>query len=371
MTARLLRCLVVFFLFISHGFTTAPSLNDKIAQMIMIGFNERDLSAESDIIRYIEDYHIGGVIFSPDDMLAISKDKTPFTPQDIRLMTTKLQQASKTSILPLLIATDQEGGRVDRFRTVEDLEPTLPAALYPNISDKKMTHELSKISKNLKTMGFNLDFAPVLDVNVNASNPIIGRLERSYSAQPELVVKYASAFSTALNQQKIQCTYKHFPGQGSAEADTHLGFVDTTHVWQAFELYPYQVLLPKPEACRFIMSAHIVNKQLDPSGLPATLSYPILTKLLRHHLHFQGVVISDDMQMKAIQNNFSPEKAAVMAINAGVDILLYAEKKSFPFKDPGELITLIASHVKSGDISEKRIEEAYQRIVNTKKIMIN
>ncbi|MCX7115470.1 MAG: glycoside hydrolase family 3 protein [Gammaproteobacteria bacterium] len=348
-------------------------LRDKIGQMIMLGVDERKITSDAQIVHDIENLNIGGVIFSIDDMALTSEEKTPLTLAEIKHITQQLQTFTRKSaqkhhreFLPLFIATDEEGGRIDRFRTVDGVEPTLPAGLYSRLTKEKRAHEINKLVHNLVLTGFNLDLAPVVDINVNPHNPIIGRLERSYSDNPETVVNYASEVAQGLNQHHIQCAYKHFPGHGSGADDSHMGFVDVTKTWQAYELYPYQLLLSKPKSCQFVMTAHIVNKQLDPSGLPATLSHAMLTNLLRQHLHFKGVIISDDMQMKAISDHYTPGQAITLAINAGVDVLLYAERKKFPFKTVSELIDLIESKVKSGDIPQKNIDDAYARIIRLK-----
>ncbi len=161
--------------------------------------------------------------------------------------------------------------------------------------------------------------------------------------------------------------YKHFPGHGSSTKDSHLGFVDVTDTWQSYELDPYQQLLNSNESCGVVMTAHIVNRQLDESGLPATLSHTILTHLLRNQLNFKGVIITDDMQMKAISDNYGLEQALVLAINAGADMLIFGNNLSVEPQDPEQLINIIEAKVLSGDISTERINDAYQHIRALKK----
>jgi beta-N-acetylhexosaminidase len=179
---------------------------------------------------------------------------------------------------------------------------------------------------------------------------------------PEIVTTYADIYTNAFLQQDIQCAYKHFPGHGSSTADSHLGFVDVTHTWQKDELTPYRQLFAKPIHCGMVMSAHIVNRQLDPSGLPATLSHRMLTGILRHELKFNGVIITDDMQMNAIAKRYSLETAVTKAINAGADMLLFGNQLQKEKVTASQLIALIEKQVRDGAISEARINEAYERV---------
>jgi beta-N-acetylhexosaminidase len=224
----------------------------------------------------------------------------------------------------------------------------------------------SSMAETLKDTGFNLNFAPVLDVAVNPDNPIIALRERSFSADPKTVAKYGSIFAKAYVSQKIQCAYKHFPGHGSSTTDSHLGFVDVTDTWHDQELLPFTMSLSKKTHCGMIMTAHIVNRKLDPSGLPATLSHPILTDLLRHDLGFDGVIITDDMQMKAISAHYGLENSVTLAINAGADMLIFGNQMVDVPQNPSEIINLIEQKVASGEISEDRINEAYQHIQHFK-----
>lgn len=349
------------------------TLRDKIGQMIMLGFDGTQVNASSEIVKTINQYNLGGVILFDYDSVKESYGKNIRSLKQISALTKQLQLYTKQAerryhrpLLPLLIAIDYEGGEVDRFRTAEGFEPTLPAALLPKLVPLKVNHEIDKITQNLKATGFNLNFAPVLDVNVNPDNPVIGVQNRSFSSDPRLVTNYARQFTHALLTHDILCAYKHFPGHGSATKDSHMDFVDVSQTWKSYELFPYQKLFSEKEACPIVMTAHIVNRQLDPSGLPATLSHTMLTNLLRKYLHFKGVVISDDLQMDAIQKHYPLDKSIPLAINAGVDILLFANQTKSVLVDPAAIINLIESKVKSGEIPVKRIDEAYARIVALK-----
>lgn len=227
----------------------------------------------------------------------------------------------------------------------------------------KYAHQMADV---LKQIGINFNFAPVLDVNVNPENPVIGALGRSFSSNPEKVAHYASIFSQAYKEKGILCTYKHFSGHGSSTNDTHDGFVDVTKTWKAYELVPYKTLIRQSESCPVIMTAHVTNTRLDSKGLPCTLSYEMITKLLREELHFNGVVVTDDMQMKAIADQYGSADAIKLSINAGADILLFGNRMVSVRQDPKQLIDIIYDSIQSGEISETRINEAYQRIMKLK-----
>jgi len=272
--------------------------------------------------------------------------------------------------LPLLIAVDYEGGGVNRLKEEYGFPPTMSAATVGQMSLMDADQQAKIMADTLKTAGFNLDLAPVLDLNLYPDNPIIGNKNRSFSDNPGDVARYAELYSLNFLSENIQCAYKHFPGHGSARGDSHLGFVDVTDFWQSEELDPYQQLISSGNACGMVMTAHIVNRQLDDSGLPATLSHKILTDILRDRLNFSGVVITDDMQMKAIADNYGERQAITLAINAGADMFIFGNQLQAP-QDPKELIDIIESEVYAGHISEARIEQAYERIVHLKQSTLN
>lgn len=349
------------------------TLREKIGQMLMFGFNDLNVNANSEVVKWIEKYNLGGVIAYDIDEDSRKIGKNIKSKAQIFNLTKQLQAVTRQANIkykrnnyPLLIAIDYEGGRVDRLKTADGFEPTLSPALMPKVSESKLKHEIAKMTNNLKSAGFNLDFAPILDVAVNSKNPIITIHERSYSSNPQEVTQYAELFMNALRTHHIQCAFKHFPGHGSSDNDSHNGFVDVTKTWRSYEIFPYHFLIIKSPSCGVVMTGHLVNKTLDSNGLPATLSYKILTNLLRQHLHFNGVIISDDMQMKAIAANYSLQDAVTLAINAGVDMLLFANQASDKHMNPKDIIDLIEQQVKIGKIKESRIEDAYNRIQTLK-----
>ncbi len=353
---------------------TSISLRDKIGQMLLIGFEGKSINAQSDIVRAIEKDNIGGVILFDYNSQTNLFDKNIQNPTQVKQLNHDLARYNHLANkkfhrpdLPLLISVDYEGGLVTRLSEKYGFPSTLTAAEVGKKGPETAEANAKIMGKTLADAGFNLDFAPVLDVNVNPENPVIANKERSFSNDPEIVSQDAEIYSRVFLRQKIQCAYKHFPGHGSSHADSHLGFVDVSNSWKIYELEPYRYLLNQKYSCGVIMSAHIVNRQLDASGLPATLSHKILTDLLRHQLHFQGVVITDDLQMKAISAHYGLEQALVLAINAGADMLIFGNTLAGKPQDPARVIDIIEAKVKAGKISPKRIEEAYQRIVTLKR----
>ncbi|MFT4058778.1 MAG: glycoside hydrolase family 3 N-terminal domain-containing protein [Legionella sp.] len=354
------------------------SLHDKIGQMLLIGFDGKQINAQSEIVNAIAKNNIGGVILFDYNIQTQTFDKNIESPAQVKQLNHDLQYFTKQANLthhrpnlPLLISVDYEGGHVTRLSEKYGFPATLSAAEVGEKNVEEINANAKIMANTLAASGFNLDFAPLVDVNVNSDNPIIAKKERSFSNDPALVTRDAKIYSQHFLNQKVQCAYKHFPGHGSSTSDSHLGFVDVTDTWKNYELEPYQKLLNQKNSCGVIMTAHIVNRQLDDSGLPATLSHKILTDLLRHTLHYKGVIITDDMQMRAISAQYPLEQALVLAINAGADMLIFGNALSPKAQDPEQLVHLIETRVQSGEISEERINEAYKHIINLKKSLVH
>lgn len=354
-------------------YATTDSLRDKIGQMLIIGFDGQQVNVHSDIVNSIEKNNIGGVVLFDYNQNTKDFDKNIGNPTQVRQLNNDLQQTNamaqfnhNRTPLPLIISIDYEGGKVNRLKPDHGFPETLPAAAIGKMDMIHATEAAEGMATTLYTAGFNLNFAPVVDVNVNPESPAIGKRDRSFSANSNEVARYASIYSNTYLSHHIQCTYKHFPGHGSATGDSHHGFVDITDTWQPTELVPYEQLIGNSQSCGVIMTAHLINRQLDKSGLPATLSHKILTDVLRKQLKFNGVIITDDMQMKAISENYSLKEAVTLAINAGADILLFANQLVDESQDPEALISLIETQVKAKAINKSRIDEAYQHIIALK-----
>jgi len=371
-----LRFLVGFFLLNGCFTMTAAqevSLKQKIGQMLIIGFKGMELKPDDAVTRAILAQQIGGVILFDWDYQTKTYHHNIQSPKQLSSLTQQLQayanQAANThknNLTPLFISIDYEGGVVNRLKEHYGFPKTISAEEIGKGSKEQAYHYAQQMAETLKNNGINMNFAPLVDVNLNPTNPIIGGKQRSFSSDPKDVTNYAAIFSKAYDDQGILCAYKHFPGHGSSTGDTHAGFVDVTATWKEEELIPYDQLLRQPTHCPIIMTAHVVNYKLDEKGYPASISKAITTGLLREKLNFDGVVVTDDMQMKAIADHYGLKEAIKLAINAGVDILIFGNQLSLTWQDPQEIIDIIYQSVMDNEISERRIDEAYQRVMKLK-----
>lgn len=348
------------------GSNDVPSLQEKIAQMLMIGFRGTTLTGREFIVRDIQNYGIGGVVLFDYDVVLQSFGRNITSPEQVTALCAALQGYSRQ---PLLIAVDQEGGRVARLKERYGFPPNVSAQYLGDTNDVNLTRfHADHIAATLATHGMNLNFAPVVDLNVNPQNPIIGALERSFGATPERVVTHAREFVDAHTQRYIGSCLKHFPGHGSSTADSHLGFVDVSDTWSEIELEPYRQLMAE-DRCPMVMTAHIYNRHLD-REFPATLSEAVITGILREQMGYNGVVVTDDMQMGAISQIYSYPKAVWLALLAGVDIILVPNNSIWEPDVTPQTIDIIMNLVRTGFISEDRITASYNRIMALKRTLI-
>lgn len=319
----------------------------------MVGFSP--YSSFKDTVYYdIEHRNLGGVILMAYNLQ---------NPAQITALTADLQLSATT---PLFIATDQEGGVVARLDENNGFTET-PTAYHLGTtldSESSTRATAATMAQWLVQSGINTNLAPVVDVNVNPVSPAIGRLNRSFSADPYKVFDHAAWFASEFHDRNITTALKHFPGHGSALGDSHDGFTDVTATWSDAELTPYREFILEGYA-GMIMTGHLYNAQLD-SVYPASLSESTVTGLLRDSLGFEGVVITDGMGMGAITNNYGFEEAVVLAINAGTDILLYTTDEHDGVSLTGEIIRIVLENIDSGVIAEERIHESYDRIMTLK-----
>jgi autotransporter-associated beta strand protein len=220
-------------------------------------------------------------------------------------------------------------------------------------------------TQTLAGLGLNLNLAPVVDLDAHPDNPIIKGKKRSFAADPDVVARHAAEFVRAHRALGVVACAKHFPGHGSAKGDTHLGLVDVTATWHERELVPFRRLI-EAGLCDMIMSAHVFNAKLD-SQRPATLSKKVITGMLREQLGFNGVITSDDMEMKAISSQYGLENSVPAAIEAGIDVLCFGNNLSYDVDIAPKAIAIIERAVKSGRISEARITESYERVLALKR----
>lgn len=341
-------------------------LNDKIGQMLMVGFRGLTVDESPFILRDIRQHHLGGVILFDYEVAKKVAVRNIAAPDQVKTLVTSLQSATAT---PLLIAIDQEGGRIARLKASYGFPPTLSHSYLGQLDDLQNTaEETGRLAATLADLGIGLNFAPVVDLCSNPDNPVIARYERCFSADPEKVTLHALAYIGAHHQHGILTTLKHFPGHGSSRSDSHLGFTDVTESWSSDELIPFARIIASGQVDA-VMTAHIFNARLD-SKYPATLSRATITDLLRGELAFDGVVISDDLQMRAIADHYGFATAIRKAIEAGVDILVFGNNLDYDEEVVPRAIAVIRELVESGRLSEARIDQSYRRIMLLKERLI-
>jgi beta-N-acetylhexosaminidase len=321
-----------------------PELGHAVGQCLMIGIGGTTLSAaEADFIRRCG---IGGVILFSRNIEG---------PQQCAALVRQIQSVSDT---PLLIGIDQEGGRVARLRAPFTLFP--PAGQLGG-GPPEQTYRLAVAqATELKSIGINLNFAPVLDVDTHPANPIIG--DRSFGQTPGQVIRHASQVISGLQENGIIACGKHFPGHGDTTVDSHLALPAVDHSpdrLDAIELPPFVAAIEAGVAC--IMTAHILVRQYD-AEWPASLSSTIITTLLRERLGFNGVIVSDDLEMKGITQNYTVPFAAVRALQVGSDLLLICQSLDLQQQAWEALVHA----VKQGELAEERLAQAYTRIAKLK-----
>ena len=348
----------------------APSLEQMLAQMVMVGFRGTTLASAAPIVADISERGVGSVVLFTYDVALQSPTRNVESPEQLAQLTADLQaltQDSKSSAVhtPLLIAADQEGGMVARLNEKHGFPPTMSAQALGEHNDPAFTYaQAEAMAKTLAAAGINHNLAPVVDINSNPNNPVIGALGRSFSADPAVVIAQARAFIEAHHAHDVTTTLKHFPGHGSSQADSHLGLVDVSATWQRDELEPYRVLIGEG-IVDTVMTAHVFNTQLDPT-YPATLSHATITGILRDELGFDGVVITDDMNMQAITGEYGFEQAAVLAIQAGADLLAYGNNLVYDPDVAQRAIAALTAAVAKSELTEERIVESYRRILHLK-----
>jgi beta-N-acetylhexosaminidase len=338
------------------------SLAVKIGQMLMIGFRGLSITDAPGIVVDIRKRHIGGVVLFDYDVPTKSPVRNISSPEQLSKLTLELTGLSE---IPLLIAIDQEGGKVNRLKSSKGFPPSVSAAHLGALDNRDSTTRAALgTAATLKKMHIPMNLAPVVDLNVNPDNPVIGKLGRSFSADPKIVTRHATLTANALRQEGVIPTLKHFPGHGSSSTDTHKDFTDVTESWKQEELDPYRTMIAAGYNDA-VMTAHVFNAKLD-SLYPATLSKKVLDGILRNKLGFRGVIVSDDMQMKAISDHYGLEEAIRLALDAGVDILLFGNNTAYDPDITEKATKIIHKLVKNGTLDKSRIDRSYRRIMALK-----
>ena len=340
----------------------APSLEAKIGQMIMVGFRGAAPDDEwvETVKRQIAEGKLGGVMhlgYNIGDKAATVAINRAFS--------------AASPELPPLIAVDQEGGRVARLTPAHGFSATPSARdIAATLDPRGARAAYAQMAAGLTEWGFNVNFGPVADVDVNPDNPIIGALGRSYSADPETVADYASAFVLGHRGYGIATSPKHFPGHGSSAVDSHLALPEITDSWSRIELEPFRELI----ACGLadmVMVGHLHNARLQgDSPEPSSLSPAIVRGLLRGELGFDGVVITDDLQMEAIAATHTLEDTVLRAVAAGNDILLFANYREPDIALPEKVIAILAAAAATDPAVAEAIDASHGRIVALKARLI-
>lgn len=344
-----------------------PDVDAMLGQMVMVGFRgtgEAPLTPDlENLLEDIGDGKVGGVVLFEPDYTTGTRRNIVSIEQAGRLAAL-LQGAAA---IPLFVAVDQEGGRVRRFRPEHGF-PDTPSPREMGRGTPEETRRWGALTgRHLALAGVNLDFAPTLDLDVNPDSPAIGRLGRSFSPDASAVAEHAAAFAAGLWSEGVLPCYKHFPGHGSAVDDSHHGFTDITDTWSDRELRPYRDALAGPTPC-MVMIGHLTLRHIDPA-YPASLSRAIVARMLREGLGWDGVVVTDDMQMRAIGAEYGDKEALRLAVEAGVDIILVGGNLR-PDPRLGRAVHgMLKELADSGAISPERIRESYGRIMALKKRM--
>lgn len=337
------------------------------ARMLMVGFRGDSITEESDAARYVRDLGVGGIILFDIDLTGSAKIGSRNITEKSRLarLTADLRREAHRN---LLIAIDQEGGTVRRLRPEYGFLPAVSAEYLGKINNRDTTFaHAERIAAEMDEVGLNVNLAPSVDVNVNPECPVVGALHRSFSGDTAVVVQNATWTIEAHRCHGVLCALKHFPGHGSSASDSHYGLTDVTDTWQPYELAPFRKLIRSGEV-DMIMTAHIFNRKIDPD-YPATLSKIFIDGILRRDLGFDGVVLTDDMYMQGIIDNYSVEDAIVLAINAGADMIVAGNNISTGYEPerPFQLVDMIVEAVKDGRIPIERLLESNRRIDNLMK----
>jgi len=340
------------------------TLNEKIGSMLMVGFMGTTAYKNSQICKDIRDYNLAGVILFDVNPVNHKQAKNISSKNQVARLTQQLQSCSKDG--KLLISVDQEGGRVQRLKTKYGFYGKFPKARdVIRLNDAQVSKHYNRMGAELMSVGINYNLAPDVDLAINKRNHVIYQLGRSFGAEPKQVVHYASIFMNSMHNNGVLTSLKHFPGHGSSLGDTHKGFVDVTNLWQRKELEPYR-MLAQSHTIDSVMVAHVFNKKLD-NRYPATLSKKVVKGLLRNNFGFEGVVITDDLQMGAINKKYGLRNTLKLAINAGDDILLFGNQLSVKsMVKTKTLVNTIKSLLRNKEIKLSDIEASNVRVENLK-----
>ncbi|MFJ8063517.1 beta-N-acetylhexosaminidase [Psychrobacillus sp. NPDC096426] len=323
------------------------TLREKIGQMIFAGVKGTDISKETK--QLVSTEKVGGLIFYKNNLKDV---------KETTALLNAIKKESENEKLPLFLGVDQEGGRISRLPGLSKLPTNQEIG---KLNDPSFSYEIgTHLGEEMNAFGFNLDFAPVLDVNSNPKNPVIG--DRSFSSNVDIVSELGIQTMKGIQSQQVIAVVKHFPGHGDTEVDSHLELPiiqKSLGDLQKLELVPFENAIG--DGADVVMVAHILLPKIDPE-FPASMSHEIITGILRNRMQFDGVVMTDDMTMNAITDNYDIGQAAIEAVKAGNDIVLIAHD----YTNIKKAIDAIVKAVNDGEISVERIDESVNRILSLK-----
>lgn len=337
----------------------AATLEQMAGQMIVVGFQGDD--ADDASVQALRDElaagRLGGVMLLKTNVKSLGA---------VAEMNAAFRAASPD--LPPFITVDQEGGAVERMtKDVGFTEIPNAASIAANNTPAQAKAIYATMAASLAELGFTVNFGPVADVNLNPDNQVIAKYGRAFSADPAVVASYDAAFIEAHHQAGMLTALKHFPGHGSSTADSHEGFVDITQTWQPEELDPYRTLIAAGEV-DMVMAGHLYHADYSDAGAqtPSSLSPQWITGVLRGDLGYNGVVISDDLEMGSIRDHFSLEQTVTEAVRAGVDVLLFSNTAKYHAGLGREVLDILVAQGEADPAFAARIAESYNRIVALK-----
>ncbi len=332
------------------------ALRRKIASLLVVGFRGDRVTGNDWIVNAVR-HGLGGVIVFDRDLRTDSV-RNIRSPQQVTALVKTLKDASPGR---LIVSIDQEGGRTSRLNPSNGFPATRSEADIGAENSPTATRDWARgLVASLTRIGVNLNYAPVVDLNINPDSRAIGKLGRSFSTDPDVVVGNATEEIQVHRAAGVKTTLKHFPGSGSAAGNTDFEVVDVSDTWREGELEPFQRLIQAGLADS-IMAAHVLNRQLDPR-YPASLSPGTVTELLRGRLGWQGPVVSDDMQAVAITGRYGAAEAVALALQAGLDLLVFANQQVYNPSVVEQTLDTVVGLVRAGRLTEARIDESVARV---------
>ncbi|MES2211969.1 MAG: glycoside hydrolase family 3 N-terminal domain-containing protein [Pseudomonadota bacterium] len=347
--------------------SSSISVQQMLGECLIVGFRGTSVTADSPIIQSINQYHLGGVILFDYDTPTQTFQRNIIDPEQTTQLIADLKRYANH---PIWVAIDAEGGKVNRLKARYGFKgTTIPSAWEVGQETLDEAYETYMgFAKTLYTMGFNLNFAPVVDLARNADNPVIVRYGRSFGADPKKVAAYAQQFVRAHEHYHIATALKHFPGHGSSTTDSHLDTVDITKTFDGSELTPYRLLIDA-HAAPMVMTGHLFNQNWD-TEYPATFSRTILQTQLRNVLKYKGIIVSDDLHMQAASMHRPPGECALLALQAGVDLLIFSNNApGQPYDEQlvEDVMRTLTKALEDGTLSGVQARHRYNALSEMKK----